>query len=548
MRFSARVHRWLASTVDRPQQWFVDWWRSSPNDSGIDFSKSTPLTYAPLWYAINRIAGHVGQLPLFLYEAGANDSKTKAAAHPAFRLMARDANDDISAQIFRETLTAHALLYGNGRAIITRNNRGAPRELQPLPPGRTKTVSDAGKKWHIYTDDKQREIPIPDESMLHIQGLGADGISGYSVVELAKNSWGLGLAAERTSNRHFKHNAMPSMAIEAPRGTFRDEPAAREFLAKWQEFHEGGGKVALMSDGMKAVPLSMPTKDSEWLEQRRFQRQEVALWFSLETILGDDSSVSYNSLEQKNRAYLDGCLNRWLTKWETECSKKLLTERQKREDTHYFKFTTAALLKGSTKERYEVYQLGRQNEILSINDVRRLEDLDPIGPDGDKYSNPAINPKSSDSTDTPGGTRPAAETSFDLAAFTIQERANVITAARRPGNFCNWASIFYAGWKITAADIFTAAGLDDIAAAELAADYAAAALEDCLAAAGRAADQGELVLQLDAIDWDFRASHWSEKMGKLCNQKSISTMKSARNITALSTQSQLSTLYQNPAT
>ena len=323
-RQSPRTTWWsriVGSTTSNPASWFVDWIRPDTNDSGIGMSVTTPLTYAPLWYAVNKIAGHVGQLPLVVYSVD-GERRDKAISHPAYRLLKRAPNDDIGAHVFRETLTSHALLYGNGRALIVRNNRGAPRELIPLAPDRCQTQIVAGRKWHIYRDDTEQEIPIPDANVLHIAGLGFDGVQGYSVIELAKNSWGLGLAAEKTAARHFKHNALPSMVIEAPKGAFRDEVKAREFLGRWNEFHEGGGKVGLVRDGMKATPLSVTAHDAEWIEQRRFQRQEAAIWMCLEQILGDDASVSYNSLEAKNLAYLTNCLMRWISKWEEECEKK----------------------------------------------------------------------------------------------------------------------------------------------------------------------------------------------------------------------------------
>jgi HK97 family phage portal protein len=264
-----------------------------------------------------------------------------------------------------------------------------------LLPDRTVTVLINGAKWHVVTMEDGSKVKIPDADVLHIPGLGFDGIQGYSLIEMAKNSIGLGLAAERHTNKHFKHNAMPGLVIEAPAGFFRDKKEAENFLKEFEKWHGGvdnTSRPALMREGMKATPLSMNGRDAQWIEQRIFQRQEAALWMVCEQILGDDSSVSYNSLEQKNLAYLTNCLNRWLVRWELELREKLLTGLQKRQETHYFKFNRNALLAMSANDRADFYTKMRAIEAISANEVREKEDMPPYD-GGDTYDNPAINPK-----------------------------------------------------------------------------------------------------------------------------------------------------------
>lgn len=392
--FRAIRNRMFAnSSATHPGRWLLDVLRSGDEtDSGITVDTTAALSYAPIWYAVNKIAGHVGQLPCVLFQADGDRQKSRALRHPCYRLMKQRPNPWMSSIQFRETLTAHALLNGNGRAIIERNNRSDPATLIPVLPSQAVTVMMNGEKWHVITDSETGDkTKIPDKDMIHICGLSYDGLQGYSVLHLMRNSVGLGLAGEKVGNRHFRNNSTPGVILEAPPGAFKREEDARKFLSDWNTYHSGidnSNRTAMLRDGIKASTLSVNARDAQWIEQRQFQRQEAALWMLLEQILGDDSSVSYNSLEQKNMAYLTNCLMKWLTKWEAELNAKLLTDLQQRTESHYFKFVVQALLRGTTKERYEVYQIARMIEVMSANDVRELEDMNAVE-GGDEYENPA---------------------------------------------------------------------------------------------------------------------------------------------------------------
>lgn len=463
-RLAKSFGRIFGSSLTAPASWFVDWIRgeTGESDSGVAINGKTALMYAPVWSSVNKIAGHLAMLPVHLHEQLDERTAVVANKHPAYRLMKTRPNSLMTAAVFKQTLQAHALLRGNGRAYIERNMRNDPAELIPLLPDRTVTVLVNGEKWHVVTNPETGEKDkLRDADVLHIPGLGFDGIVGYDLVEFAKNSLGLGLAAEKQASRHYKNNAVPSLVLEAPPGVFRKEDDAKEFLRKWNEYHQGlseSNKVGLLREGIKAHPLAVTAKDSDTVAQRLFQRQEAALWFQIEQILGDDSSVSYNSLEEKNKAYLTNCLMPWLTKWEQECDEKLLTGLQKRQASHFFKFQTAALLRGTTKERYDVYQIAIGTGILSPNEARQLEDLPPRE-GGDEYGNPyttpggqAANPPATDDEpaddDEPKPAEPPSDRARQLIASRLREIVKVegsraVESAKKPDKFLAWLDSFY---------------------------------------------------------------------------------------------------------
>lgn len=468
----ARRPKASTTTLSSPAQWLVDWVRNGADESGVVVNGKTALQYPPVWYAINKICGHVGSMPLVLYQRDGELSVQPARTHPAYRLMKRRPNSAMTPSVFKETIQQHSLLRGNGRSAILRNNRSDPAELIPLLPDRTITVLVNGDKWHVtqvHPPESQQfvgadpfeTIKIPDEDVLHIPGLGYDGLSGYDVVEYARQSWGAGMAGDRDLNRHFKNKAVPELILEAPPGAFRSEDEAKTFLQNWNKYHNnltGESRTALLRAGIKANVIGANAQQSQVQEQRLFQRQDAALWFLLEQILGDDSSVSYNSLEQKNQAYLTNCLMRWLVKWEEECNEKLLTEQQKRTDSHYFKFTTAALLRGTTKERFEVYNIARQAEIMNANECRLREEMNPYD-GGDVYKNPAINPqqpsaKPKPTTEEPEPDEEQTKRAQDIIRGLIKARLLplvhaecrvVVEAARREDNFVAWLDRYYGG-------------------------------------------------------------------------------------------------------
>lgn len=456
-----RIDRIFNSTLANPSRWLLDMLRSNESDSGIALNGKSAISYPPIWYAVNKIGGHIGQLPLCVYLQDPTDKrrKEKSPRHRGYKVM-KQPNLLMTGPIFRETMQHHALLWGNGRAAIRRNNRQEPTELILLMPDRTITVAVDNVKWHVTTVTETGEkIKIPDSDVLHIPGLGFDGLSGYSLIEVARNSIGMGLAAEKYGNRLYKSNSMPGMVLEAPPGVFRDENEAKEFIDKWNDYHQGidnAGKTALLREGIKATPIAMNGRDAQWVEQRKFQRQDAALLMLLEQILGDDSSVSYNSLEQKNLAYLVNCLMRWVVKWEFELNRKLLSKNESDSESAYFKFNVNGLLRGSIKDRFEVYEKARMMGILSANEIRELEDWNPREDEGgDSYDNPATTPgggaaePAANDNNEPADQKPAANNRVrQLIASRLKDLSDgeikrVKTAVSKQKNFVAWLDEFY---------------------------------------------------------------------------------------------------------
>jgi HK97 family phage portal protein len=450
---------------------------NSSIDNPAHMSAFRAIKYAPVWYAINKIAGHVSQLPLVGHRRLDRGSE-RAPDLPAYRLLKRSPNRLQTASVWKEQGMSHALLWGNWRsAIVRRGSR--PVELIPLLPDRTDTGLIKGEKWHVtmidrderlslYRDMEQhpeKQIWLPDDDVFHVPGFGFDGINGMSLFKVAADSWDAGLSAEGQVRSLAKKGFSGSLILESPSGMFRDEKEAKRFLDFFRSQHDGEentGKTAMLREGIKANMVAMSGRDSQWIEQRLFQRQEAALWFLLEEIVGDDSSVSYNSLAEKHLAYLTNCLNKWLVKIEQECDNKLLTESQKDRDSHYFKFNTSALMRMDDSKTAEYLSKMVASQIYSPNEAREKLDMNPYE-GGDEYVNPAINVKTAVQPEESGEDTPAAAS---RAAVVSRLRHLIGIEQQRIGQACKaknfLASVdkFYDKWRESLAAVCEELGGD----------------------------------------------------------------------------------------
>lgn len=461
-----------SSDLKKPRQWLVDWVRGGSSDSGVSVTGESSLTYSTIWQAVTVLSGDVGQLPLNVYRRSGEDDLDKEAdrKHPAFALVRHRPNPYMSWQDFAETMMVYALLWGNGVAEIEWDNRGRPIGLTPLLPDRTWLDVVDGVPWYVTRQGANRaetasHRKLPPEDVLHIRGLSWDGLWGIDVISKARNSWGLGLGQEKYANKFFSNHAMPTGTLEYP-GRFRDEETIKRIRADWRNLHEGldnVGRVAILEEGMKFNPMSFNNRDSQWLEGRKFQRGEIASWFNLPPHkVGDLERATFTNIEEQNRAYLQTSLMRWLIKWQEECREKLLSGKERREDTHFFEFNVAALLRGDIKSRYEAYQVGLGGApFLTQNEVRRMESMpgvdggdeirnplnmdDPGGADNEPKPKQASSSKGSDAGGDGKAAQNAAKEAFrvQLRYLADVEAKRIRQEARDPRRITGWMEKFY---------------------------------------------------------------------------------------------------------
>ena len=295
--------------------------------------------------------------------------------------------------VFRETLMTHLLLWGNAYAQIIRNGKGEVIALYPLMPDRMRVDRDEyGRLYYEYqisTDDarinKGSTVQLSPSEVLHIPGLGFDGLVGYSPIAMAKNAIGLAIAAEEYGSKFYANGAAPSGVLEHP-GTLKDPSKVRD---SWSQTFGGSAnshKVAVLEEGMKYTPISISPNEAQFLETRKFQINEIARIFRVPPhMVGDLEKSSFSNIEQQSLEFVKYTLDPWVTRWEQNMTRSLLTAEEKKK--YFIKFNVDGLLRGDYQSRMNGYATARQNGWMSANDIRELENLDRIPTElgGDLY-------------------------------------------------------------------------------------------------------------------------------------------------------------------
>lgn len=443
-----------ATSLANPAEWLIDFVGGSKTKTGVRVTRETALTYAAVWAATVHISRDVAKLPLFVYR-NTDSGKERATDHAAFSLLRHKPNNEMTSYVFRQTLQAHALLQGNGYAHIDRAGNGRPIQLIPLDPAKVTPVRVGGVLWYVVKINGE-DRRLPPEDVLHIKGLGYDGLQGYSVIAKAAESLSLGMAARDYGARYFSNNARPDVIFEYP-GQLSDV-AKKNLRESWASIHQGldnAHKAAILEEGMKCTPVTINARDSQMIEQRTFENRDVANWFGIPPhFLGDTTRTAFASLEQENQSYLDRTLDGWLVNWEEELREKLLTEREKEADSHFIEFLRQALVRADLKTRAEYYSKALAGlPWMTIDEVRSAETMNALGDgQGDKLivpinmQRPAEQPKPDEPAPAPPAPSPVAEpdrAKRELLRDTVTRMVKRLTvharkAAKQPDKLPEW--------------------------------------------------------------------------------------------------------------
>lgn len=399
------------------------WTYTGQSNSGQSVNQASSLTYSAVWSAVRSISEGVASLPLQVFQRSQNNGRSKATANPLYSILHDAPNSEMGSLVFRETIMAHVLTWGNGYAEIERDSTGRVIALWPLRPDVCQPVRDEnGDLFYQYGNI----IFLPNE-ILHIKGLSFDGVKGYSVIAQAKESIGLGMALENYGSSFFGNGAKPSGVISVP-GKLNSE-AIQNMRKSWEEMHstsKNSHRVAILQNGVSYQSIGISPDDAQWVNSRSFQLQEIARWFRIPASkIGDKSGASYSSLEQDNLNFLQETLRPWLIRWEQEISMKLINSPDL-----YAEHNQDALLRGDSSSRSAFYASALSWGWLSRNEVRALENLPSSGPDGDAY----MVPKNMDPAFGPGQTPAAVDQQQTLNQMPEENSfgfARLLEAARK---------------------------------------------------------------------------------------------------------------------
>jgi HK97 family phage portal protein len=421
--FEKRAH------PSNPSQWLLDL-GLKPTASGVEVTTEGSLSSVAVYACVRILAETVASLPLIVYERQGK-GKDRAVKHPLYTLLHDLPNKEMTSFELRETLMGHVALWGNAYAEIEYNKAGRIIGLWPLRPDKVEVKRVNGQLIY-YVKVNAETIPLAKQQVLHLRGLGSDGVKGYSPITLARQAIGLTLATEEFGARFFGNGARPGLILEHP-GQLSETAQGRLKAAIGRE-HQGlsnAHRLMVLEEGMKVHEVGIPPEDAQFLETRKFQTTEIARLYRIPPhMLADLERATFSNIEHQSIEFVTHTIRPWLVRWEQAINRDLLlpTERS----TYFAEHLIDGLLRGDIASRYQAYSIGRQNGWLSANDIREKENMNPIE-GGDVYLIP-LNMIPADEAEQQLDTeQPNDETqkSLETRALQIENRAQNLAASRR---------------------------------------------------------------------------------------------------------------------
>ena len=353
--------------------------------SGKPVNERTAMQTTAVYACVRILAEAVASLPLHVYEYQDDGGKKLVHDHPLYYLLHDEPNPELTSFVFRETLMSHLLIWGNAYAQIIRDGAGRVLGLYPLLPDKMEVQrDDKGNIYYVYSRNSDENptfkeygnIKLKAEDVLHIPGLGFDGLIGYSPIAMAKNAVGMTLACEEYGASFFANGANPGGVLEHP-GVLKDPSKVRE---SWNSVYRGvnnAHKIAVLEEGMKYQQIGIPPEEAQFLETRKFQINEIARLYRIPPhMVGDLDKSSFSNIEQQSLEFVKYTLDPWVIRWEQSLQRSLLLPGEK--GKYFIKLNVDGLLRWDYQSRMNGYAVGRQNGWFSANDIREMENMNPI--------------------------------------------------------------------------------------------------------------------------------------------------------------------------
>ena len=335
-------------------------------NSGKTVNERTAMQTTAVYACVRILAETIASLPLHTY-MNTGSGKEKARDHPIYYLLSDSPNPEMTSFVFRETLMGHLLLWGNSYSQIIRDGHGKVVALYPLLPDKMKVErSENGEIYYIYNSEG-KDYLLRNTEVLHIPGLGFDGLIGYSPIAMAKNAIGMALATEEYGAKFFSNGANPGGVLEHP-GVVKDPHRIRD---SWNQVYQGTSnahRVAVLEEGMKFSPIGIPPEQAQFLETRKYQTEEICRIFRVPPhLVGDLERATFSNIEHQSISFVVHTIRPWLVRIEQSINKALFSDKEK--EKYFVSFLVEGLLRGDYESRMRGYSIGIQNGFMSPNDV-----------------------------------------------------------------------------------------------------------------------------------------------------------------------------------
>ena len=368
-----------STSLSNPAQWLFDYLGGGPTDAGVTVSEQTAMKASAVYACVTLIAKTIASLPLKVYRRKANGDPIEVPDTVPYYLLHDEPNPAMTSCVWREYLTANILLGGNGYAAIGRDQANRIVDLFPVPSRLVKPErkKDGRTQYTVELGDGTAEV-FDQSDMLHIPGLGFDGVKGLSVITwAARQAVGLALATESHGGKLFSNGARLGVVLKHPKSLSKD--AQTRLRQQFDQQHGGlsnAFKTMVLEEGLDVTNVSMTSQDAQFLETRRFQVEDIARFFGVPPhLIGhtEKNSSWGTGIEQQTLGFLIFTIIPWLTRFEQEFNRKLFPR-----SPFYAQFKHQGLMRGDSKARADYYASGHQNGWLTTNEIRKAEDLPPV--------------------------------------------------------------------------------------------------------------------------------------------------------------------------
>jgi HK97 family phage portal protein len=379
-----------------PDRWMLRAFGAEPTQSGVHVDEHTAISSSAIWAGVRLISESLSTVPLHVYRMRPDGQREVVRDHPVDRVLYSNPNPEQTAQEWRSQMLASLILAGNSYNEVVRDGAGRVRQVWPLSWWRVELKRGLDTELYYQvsttglddTTDRQTVAVLPADKVLHLRAFNVRGLLGDSMVKRLRETIGISLATEKFGASFYGNGTNLSGVLVHP-GTL-SEGAQKRLKETWRDKYSGlsrSHQVAILEEGMKFEPISVPPEASQFIETRQFQIQEAARALNLPPhMLRDLSRATFSNIEHQAIEFVVHSLRPWAVILEQRMAMSLLTE-QERAQGYYIRHTLEGLLRGDIKTRYDAYAIGRNWGWLSANDVRALEDLNSIE-GGDSYLQP----------------------------------------------------------------------------------------------------------------------------------------------------------------
>lgn len=360
-----------------------------PTAAGVTVSESNALHLIPVYSCVSLLADTIAMLPCLTYQYTTGGGRRRDWDYPLYPILHDSPNPEMTAFEFWNAAVGHRELWGNAYAEIQTNRYDEVQALWPLDP--SKMAPDHwgqdGRLIYKYWLPNGEPKYFHASKILHIRGLGSNGVVGYSPIGLARQALGLTRALEDYGARFFGNDSRPGGVLSVE-GTLKKE--GREALKQaWEDAHRGleqKWRIAVLDAGAKWQAVGMPNEDAQFLETRKYQDAQIAKLYRIPPhMIGDtERTTSWGTgIEHMSIGYVTYTLDPRLESIEQRAMLSLMTPAERK--ARFIEFLVDGLLRADAKTRHEIYAIGRQNGYYNTNDIRRKENSNGIGPAGDRY-------------------------------------------------------------------------------------------------------------------------------------------------------------------